>query len=613
MTSDQTVTASSLRAVHIVDATQGPLVGDGRLRRVLPFAVTTTVSMLIAVPATSWADPSLAVAGSVIIAAAIVASLVFPWHRTARAAQLSSPLFILAGTLLLAAATGNGIRSPFLTLSVVPLMWLAIYENRIAVLSAATLTGVALWLAAQSSDVELQGNGTVSTAVFIICGAGMGITLHGLVADARRLTRALRDQTLALEQAAAMLDALPERVNRYRLSDHVITYCNTAWATQYDADPGEAIGRQLEQFLSADERDGLHSQLALLGPDNPILADSVARAVDNAPGQWVEWVDRYLTGPDGAQILSVGRDVTKRRDAETRLAESEMRFRDLADNSADVVWRFLREPSPHFDYMSPSVETILGYPPSYFLDDFSRMLDIIGDDDRTAINSALHGTQVLAHFDFHFRHANGSIVVGETRTTEIRGGLQGVSRDVTELRQLQDSMAQLALHDPLTGLANRRLLIELLDAELARTERNGLPLAVAYLDLDGFKNVNDAHGHDAGDVVLCETARRLLTIVRGADTVARLGGDEFVIVFQPNDANSHDLTTRLDRGLSEPIKISATTIVTCPASIGIADTRTVGYNGAALLAAADDAMYLVKRTQQVQQEEQQTRRPSTVV
>jgi diguanylate cyclase (GGDEF)-like protein len=123
----------------------------------------------------------------------------------------------------------------------------------------------------------------------------------------------------------------------------------------------------------------------------------------------------------------------------------------------------------------------------------------------------------------------------------------------------------------------------------------------------------DAHGHDAGDHVVCETARRLLTIVRGADTVARVGGDEFVIVFQRNDANSHDLIPRLDRGLSEPIKISPTTIVTCPASIDIADTRTVGYNGAALLAAADDAMYDVKRKQQVQREDQHARKRRKVV
>jgi diguanylate cyclase (GGDEF)-like protein len=174
-----------------------------------------------------------------------------------------------------------------------------------------------------------------------------------------------------------------------------------------------------------------------------------------------------------------------------------------------------------------------------------------------------------------------------------------VSRDVTELRQLQDTMAALALHDPLTGLANRRLFIELLDADVARTQRNGLPLAVAFLDLDGFKNVNDTYGHDAGDLVLCETTRRLLEVVRGADTVARIGGDEFVIVFEPNDANAHNLTMRLDRALSDPIRVSPSIVVSCPASIGIADTCTVGYNGVALLAAADEAMYEAKRARQI--------------
>ena len=159
-------------------------------------------------------------------------------------------------------------------------------------------------------------------------------------------------------------------------------------------------------------------------------------------------------------------------------------------------------------------------------------------------------------------------------------------------------MAALALHDPLTGLANRRLFIELLEADVARTQRNGLPLAVAFLDLDGFKNVNDTYGHDVGDLVLCEITRRLLTVVRGADTVARIGGDEFVIVYEPNDANAHNLTQRLDRALSEPIRISPTVVVRCPASIGIADTRTVGYNGVALLAAADEAMYEAKRARQ---------------
>lgn len=395
--------------------------------------------------------------------------------------------------------------------------------------------------------------------------------------------------------AAAMLDALAERVNRYRICDHAITYCNAAWASQYNVDPAEAIGRTLDEFLSPDELEGLHSALSAIGPDNPILVDEVAREVPNAPGQWLAWVDRYLVGPDGPEVLSVGRDVTERHVAEQRLAESESRFRDLADKSSDIVWHITAEPTPRFDYMSPSVENILGYPPGYFLDDFNRVLDILDDTGRRAIDLALRGERPLGRMDFHLRHADGSIVIGETLTTVVRDAVQGVTRDVTELRRLQDRLAALALRDPLTGLANRRLLDELLDAELARTQRSEVPLAVAYIDLDGLKQVNDTYGHDAGDLVLCETARRLVTLVRGADVVARLGGDEFVVVYEPKDPNSDRLVDRIDEALVEPIEISAGTTVSCPASIGTADTRIVGASATKLLAAADDAMYQVKR------------------
>lgn len=598
MSRDDVVTPSSPRSAHIVDATMGPLIGTGRLRRVFPFAATAIISLIIAVPAMSWIRPGFAVAAAVLIAAAITGSVVFPWSRVGRSAQVTPALLFLVGTLLLVYATGNVVGSPFVTMAVLPLMWLAIYEHRNSVLFAAVLAGVGLWLVSQGGNGQPAVEGNIATVVFVVCAAGMGITLHGLVADARRLAHALRDQQVALEDAAAMLNSVSERVSRYRVLDHVVTYCNAAWASQYHVDPAQALGRPLEQFLSADELVGLHSQLALLGPDNPTLVDTAARAVPDAPGQWLQWVDRYLAGADGtegAEVLSIGRDVTERHDTEIKLAESEARFRDLADKSADVVWRFTIEPTPHFDYMSPSVQSILGYPPSYFLDDFGRMLDILDESSTTAIARALSGERVLKRFDFHFRHANGSIVIGETRTTVIPGGLQGVSRDVTELRQLQAETAALALRDPLTGLANRRLFQELLDAARARTERSGQPLAVAFLDLDGFKHVNDTYGHDAGDVVLRETARRLLAIVRGADSVARLGGDEFVIVYQPNDANSRNLIQRLDRALSAPINLTPTTVATCRASIGIADTGTVGYDSAALLAAADVAMYEVKR------------------
>ncbi len=590
-----TATRPAALGVHIVDAVRGPLVGERRFHRMVPFALTATLSLGIAVPATSWPKPGLAVVAHVLLASAILGAMLFPWQRIARHAQLLPPFVFLIGTLLLTNATGDGIGSPFLSLTVLPLMWLAIYEQRIAILVAAAIAGVGLWISGPANQAAHATSAPVTDLVFIVVCAGMGVTLHGVVADARRVTGALREQQVALEQGAAVLDALPERVSRYRISDHVITYCNRAWATQYGVEPRDAIGRVLDDFMSDDEKVGLHSQLALLGPTNPILVDTSARAAPGPVQQWLEWVDRYVIGTDGPEVLAIGRDVTRRRKAEMELGASEARFRDLADKSADVVWRFSLVPEPHFDYMSPSTEAIIGYPPSYFLENFEHIYEILDAESAAAIANAVNGKPLPDQFDFRFRCANGSIVVGETRTALVPNGLQGVSRDVTELRRLQDEMAALALRDPLTGLANRRLFNEFFEADLARTQRSNLPLAVAFLDLDGLKMVNDVYGHDAGDVVLRETGRRLLKIVRGADTVARVGGDEFVIAYEPNDASSYNLIERIDRSLAEPIWITTTTPVLCPASIGVADTTAVGYDSAKLLAAADDAMYETKR------------------
>ncbi len=394
-----------------------------------------------------------------------------------------------------------------------------------------------------------------------------------------------------------MIDVLPERVIRFRLPDLTIVYCNAAWANGHSLDPVDVIGRTMGEMLSPAAMADLEVQLGRLSPDNPIAVDDRARPAPNAPGRWVEWVDQYLPSVDGAEVLGVGRDVTARHIAEVMLADSEARFRDLADNSADIVWRSYSYPYPHFDYVSPSVERILGYSPSFFLGDLSCLLGIIdGDEDKALITRAIEGEAMPDRHDFRCRRADGSIAIIEMRTTPIPGGLQGVNRDVTELRSLQENLVARALRDPLTGLANRDLLKELLEAALARTERDQLPVAVVFIDLDDFKSVNDTHGHDAGDAVLRETARRLVSIMRAADVVARVGGDEFVIVYELGDLNPEALIARINRTLCEPIAISDTVAVYCPASMGHADTRTVGRNLAALLTAADTAMYDEKRS-----------------
>ena len=146
------------------------------------------------------------------------------------------------------------------------------------------------------------------------------------------------------------------------------------------------------------------------------------------------------------------------------------------------------------------------------------------------------------------------------------------------------------------GLANRRLLAELLGRALRRANRSGTPLTVAFLDLDKFKSVNDTYGHDAGDAVLRATAARLQTAVRDADVVARYGGDEFVVVYEGADDNAvHSLVDRIYDALIDPIDIGGGVTVRCPASVGIADTRSTASDAAALIGAADHAMLEVKK------------------
>jgi diguanylate cyclase (GGDEF)-like protein/PAS domain S-box-containing protein len=400
---------------------------------------------------------------------------------------------------------------------------------------------------------------------------------------------------LSEEYHKGMLDVLPERVIRFRLPDLTIVFSNDAWAAGFGLEPADVIGRTMDELLSPAGMDELQLQLARLTPENPVAADDQPRPASNAPGRWVEWVDQLLPTGDGIEVLGVGRDVTARHITEVKLAESEARFRDLAENSADIIWRYFTYPYPHFDYISPAVHKILGHPASFFLEDFSQVLDIVDKAGKTLLARVMKGDSLPAHHDFRCRRADGSIAIVEMQARLIPGGSQGVCRDVTELRSLQENLVAAALRDPLTGLANRLLFDELLEAALTRTERSKVPVAVMFLDLDGFKSVNDTYGHDAGDVVLRETARRLLSILRATDVVARLGGDEFVIVYELNNCSPGELMARVDRSLAVPFVISENVEVRCPASIGHADTRTVGRDPAALLNAADTAMYAAKR------------------
>ena len=167
--------------------------------------------------------------------------------------------------------------------------------------------------------------------------------------------------------------------------------------------------------------------------------------------------------------------------------------------------------------------------------------------------------------------------------------------DVTERRRAESRLAHLATHDSLTKLPNRSLLEDRLRQACHRLRRDHTALSVLFVDLDGFKAVNDTHGHATGDRALVEVARRLRHVVREVDTVARLGGDEFVVVCEGlADEEAREIARRIEEAVAEQM-IAAGAVLSMGASVGVVECTDPDANVADLLNRADQAMYRVKQ------------------
>lgn len=281
-------------------------------------------------------------------------------------------------------------------------------------------------------------------------------------------------------------------------------------------------------------------------------------------------------------------------------AEGEALFRLLAETSTDTIVR--GDLNGVRLYVSPSVRDLLGYGPDELVG--RQAVDLTHPDDVPAFGALMEAVRLgrldVGVRELRQRHANGSWVWMEASvrlthdpaTGQANGYVASV-RAIGQRKELEARLSRLASYDGLTGLPNRSVFTSRLAQAMAASRRDGRRFALLFLDLDGFKQVNDSLGHQAGDAVLREAAARFQAVLRVDDVVFRLGGDEFAALLEVGCAEASGLAKRLIAVVADPFHLGEAT-VSIGVSIGIAFAPQDAAAPDELLSRADQALYAAK-------------------
>jgi diguanylate cyclase (GGDEF)-like protein/PAS domain S-box-containing protein len=294
-------------------------------------------------------------------------------------------------------------------------------------------------------------------------------------------------------------------------------------------------------------------------------------------------------------------DITERKRAEAALAASERHFRSIFDAAAIGVMTIGLD--GRILEANPTLEHVCEYPPGAL--NGRALRDYLEPSDRTSLerfDELVTGQSDRCHLEHLFRRNDRSLMWCRTVMALVRdeegrpAHVTAMLEDISDRKLVEADLVHRTLHDPLTELPNRQYFLDRLRQTRARRFSTGAGVGVVFMDLDGFKEVNDTQGHHVGDDLLLAVARRLREAVRPSDTVARFGGDEFVVlageVESPTDATQ--LAWRLANTLRAPFAIGGAS-VQVTASIGVAYSEDPQDAAEDIIRKADATMYLAKR------------------
>jgi diguanylate cyclase (GGDEF)-like protein/PAS domain S-box-containing protein len=373
----------------------------------------------------------------------------------------------------------------------------------------------------------------------------------------------------------------------------------------YGCEPADMLGREFREQLAQEvsERDLAVFRRILDGESS---FDYETRHV-RRDGSYVDLLFNAVPTRDanGAVTGATGtaRDVTAQKSAAAALYENVEKLRLAVDAAELVYWEWDRDTDQLHWGRDPS--SLVGAAPEGRSTRWTKYLEMVHPDDRERylerVNTAWEQSGPCSN-EYRVLRPDGQVVwlSSHARTLADAAGrvyrMIGVSQDITERKRQEEEARYLAYHDTLTGLPNRRLLDDRLRQALFLAQRRDARVALLVVDLDNFKQVNDALGHRAGDAVLREAAHRVAGCLRKADTLARHGGDEFVVVIPDLqlDTDLQVVAEKILRSLEPPFRVDGRDF-TIGASIGVSLFPGDAGDGEALLRNADVAMYRAKQ------------------
>jgi diguanylate cyclase (GGDEF)-like protein/PAS domain S-box-containing protein len=380
--------------------------------------------------------------------------------------------------------------------------------------------------------------------------------------------------------------------------EHTVEYMNEALIRRTGRN---AVGEPCHQVLH-----GLEGVCPWCNAGQVLAGETVRTEVQSPQdGRWYTVVGSPLRRADGRVAkLTLFTDITEQRQMEKALRESEKRYRTVADNTYD--WELWLGQDGAVLYTSPSCERTTGFAPERFTQDPAALESLIVSEDREGWREYMQALRGAAWQTLEFRltHQDGTVRWMSQASRRVSGpagedlGIRANIRDITPAKNLEQELRNMALTDPLTGLANRTLCLDRLTQALNRSRRrDNYHYAVVFMDLDRFKLVNDSYGHALGDQLLEEVARRLAHCMRSLDLVARFGSDEFVLLLEELDSprQAVRIIKRASQELAAPIVLDGREICVT-ASFGVVLGPTEHGGAEDLLRNANIALHRAKES-----------------